>query len=160
MRSAIIAAVLFIGLFLSSCVRTPYDASLMQRIVDLEDSLKTYRDSLQDLQAYWTFNKLGLAVQMLEYEPKLGDSCYLEVRVTASNEDHKYFPHGQPEMRITDRGHMEVAVVSQARRGDPWEVAFKPEHVGLDSIMGLIRLPHPHHQADTLWFSTTYDVKP
>ncbi|MCB0811138.1 MAG: hypothetical protein KDB96_17810 [Flavobacteriales bacterium] len=132
----------------------------MQRIVDLEDSLKAYRDSLHDIRAYWTFNKLGLAVQMLDYEPKLGDSCYLEVRVTASNEDHEYFAHGQPEMRISDRNHMETAVVSQAQRGDPWEVAFKPEHVGLDSIMGWIRMPHPNQQADTLWFSTTYEVKP
>ncbi len=159
-RDGIALSVALLIALLSACGVADGTQGDSKHIVELEDSLRAYRDSLKIVQDYWSFNKLGLAVQMLDYEPKLGDSCYIEIRTTASNSEHAFFRHGQPEVRITDQRHSRTAAVSQQRIGDPWEIAFKPERTGLDSITGWVRLPHPLHRADTIWFSTTYEVKP
>jgi len=135
---------------------------LNQRVVELQDSLRVYRDSLSRVQTYWTFNTVGSCVKMKDYEVKLGDTCMLEVFLTAGNEAHGYFRHEDPILSMTRAGGDGRSTRVVKNEGLGWKVSFVPDHVGEDSLMGQIVVPDQRGHADSvqLPFAVRYSVLP
>lgn len=146
------------ALLFVSCGRAPHDPLAYLRIAELEDSLKAYRDSLKDAQLAFSFNAVTAVVRLQEDEIKLGDSCRAEIFIGAANTpdavaegyaygDAKLEISGLPDHRITNTG-------------THWVVAFKPDHLGEDSLLGTIELSGKRGPVTRLDFGHLYEVVP
>jgi hypothetical protein len=156
MRATIAATLLAGGFCLVACERTPYDPLLVQRVADLEDSLRAYRDSLHAVQLAWSFNYVTAIVKLQDDEVKLGDSCRFQVFVGAANSPdagslgYRYYP-----ARLELDGLPEARVEQQAMS---WIVAFKPNRLGSDSVSGKLWVDNVRSGPTELMFSSYFDV--
>ncbi len=132
------------------------------RIVELQDSLRAYRDSLKQVQTYWTFNTVSSLVKMKDYEVKLGDTCALDVFLVAGNDLHQYFRHEDPVLEITRTGEVQHSTSIRKNEGTGWHVWFIPNKVCSDSVVGRIIVPDQRGYSDTveLPFGVRYTVLP
>ena len=139
MKSRGIGALLCGVALFASCSRVHQeDPRLYARVAELEDSLKVYRDSLRDVQTYWTFNRVTAIVKLENKLIRLGDSCRFDVFVGASNSPGEFplpYRHGGARLELNDRPNANI-IDNEGQ----WSVAFKPEHLGADSIVGSIWL--------------------
>jgi hypothetical protein len=125
------------------------------RIHELEDSLKAYRDSLRDVQGVWSFNTLTAVVKLQNHELQLGDSCRAEVFIGAANSpDAARLRYRFGEARLVVEGRPEARI---SRSGTNWVIAFKPNRVGEDSLLGNIIVDGFGHPVD-LSFGSMYEV--
>lgn len=156
MRDTIAATLLAGGFFMIACDRTPYDPLLVQRVADLEDSLQMYRDSLRDAQGVWSFNTLTAIVRLQDYELQLGDSCPAEIFIGAANSpDAARLGYRFGETRLSVNGHPEARI---SQSGTKWVVAFKPNRVGEDSLIGNITIDGTFGGPTDLSFASWYEV--
>jgi hypothetical protein len=115
------------------------EEALEKRVEELRDSLGVYRDSLRSVQKYWTFNSLIPVVKMSDIDPRVGDTCYIEVFLAAANMGENGYRSAQAGMSLrtpmySRHGYSEM----NSHRG--WHFPFVPERVGKDSVTGTIQV--------------------
>lgn len=156
MRHSIIAVVVFTGFLLASCEGTAHDPRMVQRIVELEDSLKAYRDSLHDVQIAWSFSHVTAIVKLQNDEVKLGDSCRFQVFIGAANSpDAGSLGYRYTPARLELDGLEDARVENQSMS---WLVAFKPEKLGSDSVSGTLWLDNVRYGPEDLMFTSYFNV--
>lgn len=157
MRTLGVLALLCVAGLFASCSRAPQENPLLYvRVAELEDSLKAYRDSLRDVQTYWTFNRVTAIVKLEKDVVRLGDSCRFDVFVGASNSPGEFplpYRHGGARLELNDRPSANI----KDNEGQ-WRVAFKPERLGADSIVGSIWLEGVRGEPVELMFVNNCNV--
>ena len=153
------AIALLCGAFLfASCERAPHDPMLYLRISELEDSLKAYRDSLEDAQLAFSFNAVTVAVIMKDREVKLGDSCHAEILIGAANTPEavaKGYAYGDATLEMSSLPYSRIT-----RTDTRWLVSFLPQHLGEDSLVGTINMTGRGGPEPKMNFSAEYKVVP
>ena len=162
MKAAIAVVVLGCGLLMSCDRRPPENPLCFARVVELEDSLETYRDSLKELQTAWSFNTLSSMVKMKSHKVGLGDTCMMDVFLAAGNGGRTSFRRKDPVLELTSAGGGAGTPTILKNESIGWKVWFRPTRVGKDSVVGMIRVPHQGAYTDTmdLLFMHRYEVLP
>jgi hypothetical protein len=133
------------------------DARTAKRIAELEDSLKVYRDSLNDYEGKgWTFNSVALVAKLSNEHLELGDSLRVQLFLAAGNSDESSF-RTHPVIEL-GQGFEEVSIAKIGSVG--WGFSILPTCVGRDSITGISLIPTLGDHKDTLKnpFTIYYNV--
>ncbi|MEO8587821.1 MAG: hypothetical protein ABI432_00490 [Flavobacteriales bacterium] len=128
------------SLLIASCGGEDTEGPLKERIRFLEDSLKAYRDSLHSYQMSWSFNAVTPVVRVYPQAVLLGDSCYAEVFVSGRHMESYGYRYHRPTM-TADLGAVGEERTRVTDKNGWWQIAFKPERAGEDSIWGTVSLP-------------------
>lgn len=115
-------------------------SELEQRVVELQDSLGAYTDSLRVVRTYWTFNKLVPVVRVNDNNPGVGDTVQVDVFLSASNGDHSGYRYAQPRMALVTPLYSRHGFAKADSDGG-WHFSYVPETTGEDSITGTIQVP-------------------
>ncbi len=150
----IISILLVCTTLLTACGGT--DPQAVKRIGELEDSLKVYRDSLKDAQLAFSFNAVTAVVKLQDYKVRLGDSCLAEIYIGAANTPDAVaggYAYCDAKLEISGTSGRRIT-----QEGTRWVVAFMPDHLGKDSLLGAIVLHGRRGPATQLDFGSLYEV--
>lgn len=152
------AAILWVVLagLLVGCGYNASDVQTTERIQELEDSLKAYRDSLKDAQLAFSFNAVTAVVKLQDYKVRLGDSCRAEILIGAANTPDAVaegFAYGDADLEISGLPNSRIT-----RSDTRWLVTFLPERMGTDSLLGTIVLHGRRGASEKLEFGALYEV--
>lgn len=151
----IIPVLLVCAVLLAACGGR--NAKTAKRIAELEDSLKVYRDSLNDYKSNgWTFNSIALVAKLNDEHLVLGDSLGVQLFLAAGNSDESFF-RTRPLLQLGP-GFEEVGIEKVGGVG--WGFSILPTRVGRDSITGTLLVPGQSDPTDTvkLPFEAYYTV--
>lgn len=153
-------ATMIVAIFtLVACNNVP-EVRSGERIRELEDSLKAYRDTLESERLSFNFNTITPVVKLYDPVVRVGDSCRAQIFIAGMNVDRYRYTYHKPLLLLSEAITSNDGLVVKERMGS-WTVTFVPKKPGVDSIAGTVKFRCQGCRDSTeVEFSSNYTVMP